>query len=103
MSKRCLTAHMWEGQQPEAGGCGAVGSAGGGLDPVTNLMGNYDFRTALESLCTSEKSWAVLILGIDEFKGINDFYSYSFGDQVLKEFSEQIASVFCDQTALYRL
>ncbi|MEG2260751.1 MAG: diguanylate cyclase [Raoultibacter sp.] len=103
MSKRCLAAHVWEGQQPEAGGCGAVGSVGGGLDPVTHLMGNYDFRTALESLCTSEKSWAVLILGIDEFKGINDFYSYSFGDQVLNEFSAQIAAVFGDQAALYRL
>ncbi|MEG1518084.1 MAG: EAL domain-containing protein [Raoultibacter sp.] len=73
------------------------------LDPLTDLRGNYDFRAALDFLCQADGVWAVLIVGIDEFKGINDLYSYSFGDAVLKEFAALLTSLTFGQTVPFRL
>ncbi|MEG0649813.1 MAG: diguanylate cyclase [Oscillospiraceae bacterium] len=73
------------------------------VDPITNLRGNYDFRMALSDITKNKKERAILILGIDEFKEINDLYSYSFGDRALAAFAQKMVELIPQKAMLYRL
>lgn len=73
------------------------------VDPVTNLQGNYEFRSALKEVTGQTAPWSILILGIDEFKRINDLYSYSFGDKVLHCFAIELLRILPAGASLYRL
>lgn len=72
-------------------------------DPVTGLPGNSDFRSALKDISGQTDPCAVLMIGIDEFKNINDFYSYSFGDKVLAYYADFILSSLPRCAMMFRL
>lgn len=72
-------------------------------DPVTGLPGNNDFRSALKDIAGKNEPCAVLMIGIDEFKNINDFYSYSFGDKVLAYYADFILSSLPRCAMMFRL
>jgi two-component system, cell cycle response regulator len=64
------------------------------LDPLTGL---YNRRFSEEQLCTEiaradrcGNPLVVLLLDLDNFKGINDRYGHSAGDLVLKEFARRL-------------
>lgn len=59
------------------------------IDPLTQL---YNRRYLTQYLEEKEKEsgsgFTVILLDIDDFKGINDTYGHMFGDEVLQTFSE---------------
>lgn len=59
-------------------------------------------RMYLESRKKDEKS-ALLIVDIDDFKGINDCYGHMFGDIVLQEISTELQKVFSSDDILARI
>ncbi len=61
-------------------------------DPLTGLNN----RGVFDDLCEQpiEGSAAMMILDIDDFKGINDRYGHAVGDQVLKAVAAQLHSSF---------
>ncbi|MEG0617260.1 MAG: diguanylate cyclase [Oscillospiraceae bacterium] len=73
------------------------------VDTVTNLKGNYDFRMALSEIVKQSEARSILILGIDEFKEINDLYSYSFGDKALCAFAQKMMELVPQGVSIYRL
>ena len=73
------------------------------IDPVTNLRYIGGFRATLEELTQKPKPWGILLFGIDDFKRINDLYSYSFGDEVLADFAERLQKHLIGGALLFRL
>ncbi|MEG0971937.1 MAG: EAL domain-containing protein [Lachnospiraceae bacterium] len=78
-------------------------NSGDSVDAVTYLKGNYEFRSQLELIVKQAKPWILLILGIDEFRGVNDLYSYTIGDKVLELFSKKILKNLSKDAFIYRL
>ena len=66
-------------------------------DPLTGLPNREQFISKLNRLIESSKyrkiDLGVMVLDIDRFKHINDAYSYSFGDFVLKAVGERLQKV----------
>lgn len=73
------------------------------IDKLTNLNGNYNFRMMLSSLENQKNQYGIMFIGIDDFEQINNLYSYSFGDRVLKKFSRTILPFLPEDVSLYRL
>jgi diguanylate cyclase (GGDEF)-like protein/PAS domain S-box-containing protein len=71
-------------------------------DPVTELMNHTEFVRTLNhiitdsSLRSAERSLAVVVIGMDNFKAINELLGRSTGDLVLKQIGKRLsqASVF---------
>ncbi len=66
-------------------------------DPLTGLGNRYSLNkyadTAFEEAFASQKSLAVEILDVDNFKHYNDAYGHQVGDTCLKKISEAINNV----------
>ncbi|MEG0932989.1 MAG: diguanylate cyclase [Lachnospiraceae bacterium] len=73
------------------------------IDSITGLKDNGEFRQALKTIVKAGESKIILIVGIDEFKGINDLYSYSFGDKVLASFAKKVRASVSADVDIYRL
>lgn len=76
-------------------------------DDVTGLLNKYQFekgiKEALNEYRKTSEGGAVLIVGIDNFKTVNETYNRIFGNQVLKMISEQIKNILPPEIRLYRL
>ncbi|TCQ00588.1 EAL domain-containing protein [Serpentinicella alkaliphila] len=62
-------------------------------DPLTNLPNRRLFTEKLESELNSNRSGAVMILDIDNFKGINDTLGHIFGDKVLQKVADNLLEI----------
>lgn len=66
-------------------------------DPLTGL---YNKTSANASICNylqndgAGRTHALMIIDLDNFKGVNDTYGHPFGDLVLTEFSHRLSSFF---------
>lgn len=60
------------------------------IDPLTGLPN----RLSLLSTISDAKDGALLIINIDDFKEINNFFGHIAGDKILKEFSKNLRSMF---------
>lgn len=65
-------------------------------DSLTGLLNKAAFQDCVEANLNTE-GIALLILDLDNFKGINDQYGHLCGDYVLKEVALQIEAVFSAQ------
>nr|WP_312578185.1 ABC transporter substrate binding protein [Sedimentibacter sp.] len=65
-------------------------------DYLTNLPNRIQFSNRLKEELQNKKSGAVLLLDIDNFKGINDTLGHAYGDEVLKEISLRLKSIVND-------
>ncbi|WP_462332377.1 putative bifunctional diguanylate cyclase/phosphodiesterase [Schwartzia sp. (in: firmicutes)] len=76
-------------------------------DKVTGLLNKEQFgqaiREALDEFRRSGMSGEILLLGLDNFKIINETYNRSFGDEVLRVTAEQIQNILPEGTQLYKL
>ena len=76
-------------------------------DDVTGLLNKYQFehaiKVALNEYRATGQAGAVMIVGIDNFKIINETYNRYFGNQVLKLLSKQIKNILPTMFTLYRL
>ena len=64
------------------------------IDALSGLFNRRRFDSALESLVSKaaqeHEPFSLLLIDIDEFKGINDRYGHVFGDQVIQSVSQAI-------------
>jgi diguanylate cyclase (GGDEF)-like protein len=59
-------------------------------DPLTNLPNRRKFREILKSVIERADKGTVVLLDLDNFKGINDTLGHIFGDKVLQHISQKI-------------
>ncbi len=76
-------------------------------DGVTGLLSKGPFEAAVrEALDTFRRTGIggqILLLGLDNFKIVNETYNRAFGDQVLRATAEQIANILPPGANLYKL
>ena len=72
-------------------------------DFVTGLPNRAALLDLLDQAFAGGQSGALLFIGLDHFKEINDAYGYLVGDQVLKLVGEKIASTLQNDAILTRI
>ena len=76
-------------------------------DEVTGLLNKYQFehsvKLALERCRSTGKGGAILILGLDNFKIVNEAYSRAIGDRVLKNVSRMVENLLPPALTLFKL
>ncbi|MBW3696840.1 GGDEF domain-containing protein [Vibrio sp. T187] len=75
------------------------------LDQLTGIANRRSLFSQFNEISIKQPNgnWAVSILDIDYFKRCNDHYGHSFGDDVLRVFSEEIQSRLPDACIFARL
>ncbi|GAU79149.1 EAL domain-containing protein [Fusibacter sp. 3D3] len=59
-------------------------------DPLTNLPNRRKFVEILDQRIQSKQSGAIILLDLDNFKGINDTLGHIFGDRVLEAIAKRL-------------
>ena len=76
-------------------------------DELTGLLNKYQFdhavKVALNEYRMTGQGGAVLIVGLDNFKIINETFNRYFGNQVLKLFAKEIKNILPPEFTLFRL
>ena len=73
--------------------------------PLNNLESRKSFAAQIASIYAAQPSpaFAVLVIGMDRFKSINELYGHTFGDQLLEVGSERLRSALREQDTILRL
>ena len=71
-------------------------------DHLTNLPNRRKFMEYLTSILETSQNAAVILLDLDDFKGINDVRGHSFGDEVLKGVAKRFEEILDDQVFISR-
>ena len=74
-------------------------------DRITGLFNKMVYREETQRLITRrpDTPLAIMQLGLDDFKHINDLYDRSFGDEVLRISAQRIMSLLPENAEVYRL
>lgn len=62
-------------------------------DILTNLPNRRSLEIELEKTCHNKEKFAVLLIGLDDFKLINDHYGFKTGNKVLIEVSKRLVDI----------
>ena len=75
------------------------------IDPMTGLYNKYAFEDEVEECIHSQETrkLGIMVLGMDDFRRINDLYDRSFGDEVLHATAQKIQALLPNGAVLYRL
>jgi len=77
------------------------------LDHLTGLINRKGFdrrlRLAIERASANGRQVALLLIDLDEFKSANDTYGHAAGDQLLRAFSERLASCVRESDTVARI
>ena len=73
------------------------------IDPVTGLWTLQEFRKDVEDLLYDSKSGAAVMIGLKNFKRINDEHGYSYGDKTLYAIAHKMLSFRSRGTRIYRM
>lgn len=73
------------------------------IDPVTGMWTVTEFQKDMEALLYKNKSGAAVIIGINNFKRINDEYGYARGDRALYAIAHKILEVRTPHSRIYRM
>jgi diguanylate cyclase (GGDEF)-like protein len=71
------------------------------IDPLTGLGNINRLKEDLEE--GHGKAVSMLLINIDRFKELNDYYGFEMGDRVLKDVAEHLKKIVPGGTALYRV
>lgn len=70
------------------------------LDPLTNLLNRRGLEDAAEDLWNSDNArghvLTVLVIDIDRFKAVNDYYGHDSGDEVIIRVADRLSMMFPD-------
>ncbi len=69
------------------------------IDPLTKLGNIYRLQSDLEQ----KRPASMLLLNIDRFKELNDYYGFELGDRVLKDIAKNLKKIIPPDTKLYRI
>lgn len=74
-------------------------------DPLTGLGHRAKFAADLQALLDGprDRSVALLLIDLDDFKQVNDQYGHQAGDRMLREVVSQISETLRDHERLYRI
>src|ERR1700677_403644 len=72
--------------------------------PLTNLESRKSFAAQVALIYAEQSSpaFAVLVIGMDRFKNINELYGHTFGDELLEMGSERLRSALREQDTILR-
>ncbi len=77
------------------------------LDALTGINNRASFFSrsikVLKESNMSYSEFGILIIDIDYFKKINDTYSHSVGDKVLKSFTQTVSEIICEDMIFGRI
>lgn len=73
------------------------------IDPVTGLWTLQEFRKDTENMLYNNKSGVAVMIGLSNFKRINDEFGYSYGDKTLYAIAHRMLEVRTKGTRLYRM
>lgn len=73
------------------------------IDPVTGLWTLHEFRKDTEELLYNGKCGAAVMIGINNFKRINDEFGYAFGDKTLYTVAHKLLEIRGAKTDIYRM
>ena len=73
------------------------------VDPTTELWTVYEFRNDIEDALEKNEQGSILLIGINNFKRVNDEYSYSFGDKVLHSIARRLLELCPTEAKVYRM
>lgn len=74
------------------------------MDTITGLRNLYGFFDDIKALSSKKEigEYSVIMLGVSAFSNINDVHGYTFGNRVLRKFSQLIQNFF-ENRAVYRM
>lgn len=76
-------------------------------DTVTGLLNRTQFERAVKEALNEFRrtgvAGAILLLGLDNFKIVNETYNRSFGNRVLRSAADQITNILPEGVMLYKL
>jgi diguanylate cyclase (GGDEF)-like protein len=73
------------------------------VDATTHLYNIYEFFNALRSIKQTGKPSMVMLIGLNQFRHINDVYGYIYGNQILKEFGALLSDMVRGKGMAYRI
>ena len=73
------------------------------IDPVTEMWTIQEFRRDIENRLYKNQKGAVVLIGLSNFKRVNDDYGYSYGDKVLYCIAHKILEGEVSHARLYRM
>lgn len=75
------------------------------IDHMTGLLNKFGFKNEISGLIKDrpDQPFGIMILGIDEFKHINDLYDRVFGDEVIRIISQKIQGMLPSYATIYRM
>lgn len=75
------------------------------IDHMTGLFNKFEFEDVIRDKIQSThvQSFGMMVLGLDDFKHVNDLYDRRFGDEVLRITSQKIQRMLPPDAAIYRL
>ena len=83
---------------------GVITRLNGEVDPTTQIANVYvAARDIMETFKNSTAKGALMYLGIDNFKRINDLYNFSGGDEVIKKLALKLKGIIPPSAMLYRI
>ncbi len=69
------------------------------IDSLTNLPNIYKLRDVM----LDDENQTMIVISLDNFKDLNDFYGYLVGDFIIENFSKKINLLLEEEETLYRL
>ena len=74
----------------------------GKVDYVTGLFMQQECERVVEECLSEGQSGGILLLGLDDFSGINNLKGHIYGDSVLRQFAQNVQRLLPDYASIYR-
>lgn len=71
-------------------------------DALTGLLNRRAFQENIKNSFISREASVLMMMDIDNFKKVNDYYGHDIGDEVLKTLSATLKSSFCYSDTIAR-
>lgn len=73
------------------------------IDHMTGIFNKLEFEEEVKRAIEAKVGMGMMVLGMDDFKHVNDLYNRPFGDEVIRITAQKIQAMLPGNAALYRL
>lgn len=75
------------------------------VDHVTGIYNKYEFEDTVKKQMQERPDYpmGIMLLGLDDFKHINDLHDRMFGDEILRVTAQKIMSILPGNAGIYRM